>query len=33
LKYADGVVLVAKKEAVVQSILERLIENGKYYGK
>jgi hypothetical protein len=33
LKYAYGIVLVAKEEAVVQSILERLIEIEKCYRK
>jgi len=33
LKYADDIVLVAKEEAVVQSILERLTKIGKCYGK
>jgi hypothetical protein len=32
VKYADAIVLVAKKEAVVQSILESLTEIGKCYG-
>jgi hypothetical protein len=32
VKYSDGIVLVAKEEAVVQSILERLTEIGKCCG-
>jgi hypothetical protein len=33
VKYANGVVLVAKEGAVVQSILESLTEIVKCYGK
>jgi len=33
VKYADGLVLLAKREAVLQGVTERLNEIGRYYGK
>jgi len=33
VKYADGIVLVAKEEAMLQSIPERITEIGNSYGK
>ena len=33
MKYADGLVLLAKREAVLQGVTERLNEIGRYYGK
>jgi hypothetical protein len=32
VKYADDLVLLAKKETVLQGMLDRLIEMGRRYG-
>ena len=32
MKYADDLVLMAKEETVLQGMLEKLIETGRYYG-
>jgi hypothetical protein len=32
LKYVDGIVLLAKEGAMLQGMIERLIEIGKCYG-
>ena len=33
VKYADDLVLMAKEETVLQSMIGKLIETGRYYGK
>jgi len=33
VKYADGLELLAKGEAVLQGVADRLNEIGRYYGK
>jgi len=32
LKYADDIVLLAKEEKVLQDMINKLIEVGRYYG-
>ena len=32
VKYADDLVLIAKEEKVLQSMIDKLIEIGRYYG-
>jgi ribosomal protein RSM22 (predicted rRNA methylase) len=32
VKYADHLVLLAKEETVLQAMIDRLIETGRYYG-
>jgi hypothetical protein len=32
VKYADDLVLLAKEEKVLQDMIDKLIENGRYYG-
>ena len=32
VKYADDLVLMAKEETVLQSMIDKLIETGRYYG-
>jgi len=32
VKYADELVLMAKEETVVQGMIDKLIETGRYYG-
>ena len=32
VKYADDLVLVAKEETVLQGMIDKLIETGRYYG-
>ena len=32
VKYADDFVLMSKKEMVLQSMIDKLIETGRYYG-
>ena len=32
VKYADELVLMAKEETVLQSMIDKLIETGRYYG-
>ena len=32
VKYADDLVLMAKEETVLQGIIDKLIETGRYYG-
>ena len=32
VKYADGLVLMAKEETVLQGMIDKLIETGRYYG-
>ena len=32
VKYADVLVLMAKEETVLQGMIEKLIETGRYYG-
>jgi hypothetical protein len=32
MKYADGLVLLAKEEMVLQDIVDKLIETGRCYG-
>jgi hypothetical protein len=33
VKYADGLVLLATKEIVLQGMIDRVIEMEKYYGR
>jgi len=33
VKYADDLVLQAKEETVLQGVIDRLIEIGRFYGK
>ena len=32
VKYADGLVLMAKEEMVLRGMIDKLIETGRYYG-
>ena len=32
MKYADDLVLMAKEETVLQGMIDKLIETGRYYG-
>ena len=32
VKYADDIVLMAKEETVLQGMIDKLIETGRYYG-
>ena len=32
VKYADDLVLIAKEEKVIQGMIDKLIETGRYYG-
>ena len=32
VKYADDLVLMAKEETVLQGMIDKLIETGRYYG-
>jgi hypothetical protein len=32
VKYADDLVLMAKEETMLQGMLDKLIETGRYYG-
>jgi len=32
VKYADDLVLMAKEETVLQDMIDKLIETGRYYG-
>ena len=32
MKYADELVLMAKEETVLQGMIDKLIETGRYYG-
>ena len=32
VKYADDLVLMAKEETVIQGMIDKLIETGRYYG-
>ena len=32
VKYADGLLLIAKEETVLQGMIDKLIETGRYYG-